>query len=131
MRNWAASAWFLSTSIFTSCTLGARAATSFSSAGPSVLHGPHHSAQKSTSTSAVFDASMTSRRKASILAFSAAGLGMLAKGDAPDFVAFDHMGCGGPVCQDGAWAHAVGKKGLASPKPPVLDAPSSMTGERV
>jgi len=44
------------------------------------LHGPHHSAQKSTSTNAVFDASITSRRKASMLAFSAAGLGMLAKG---------------------------------------------------
>src|ERR1700719_4621749 len=40
--------------------------TTFSSAGPSCLHGPHHGAQKSTMTGTCLDASSTSAAKLSI-----------------------------------------------------------------
>ena len=39
-----------SVSTLTSSTLAARSATAFSITGPSWRHGPHHSAQKSTTT---------------------------------------------------------------------------------
>ena len=39
------------------------AVTAFSSSGVSCLHGPHHVAQKSTSTGCVIDAVITSSRK--------------------------------------------------------------------
>ena len=56
-----ASAWLVSTSTFASVTPFSAAASS--STGPSDLHGPHHSAQKSTTTGASFDASITSVSK--------------------------------------------------------------------
>src|SRR5256884_8689912 len=50
----------LSMSILTSLTLPLAALTTFSSTGPSCLQGPHHSAQKSTSTGWRLDSSITS-----------------------------------------------------------------------
>jgi hypothetical protein len=47
-------------SILTSLTLPLAALTTFSSTGVSCLHGPHHSAQKSTSTGWRLDSSITS-----------------------------------------------------------------------
>ena len=65
-RNWPASAWFLSTSILTSRTLPFCSLTTFSRAGPSCLHGPHHVAQKSTITGVSCDASITSLAKLAV-----------------------------------------------------------------
>jgi len=63
---------FLSTSIFASITpLGAYSSAIFSITGPSALHGPHHSAQKSMMTSFDIDGSTTSLRKASTACLSA------------------------------------------------------------
>src|SRR5262249_14816053 len=53
----------LSMSILTSLTLPLAALTTFSSTGPSCLQGPHHSAQKSTSTGWRLDSSITSLTK--------------------------------------------------------------------
>src|SRR5712691_9508805 len=53
----------LSMSILTSLTLPLAALTTFSSTGTSCLHGPHHSAQKSTSTGWRLDSSITSLTK--------------------------------------------------------------------
>src|SRR6516165_7951532 len=53
----------LSMSILTSFTLPLAARTTFSNTGPSCLHGPHHSAQKSTSTGWRLDSSITSLTK--------------------------------------------------------------------
>ncbi len=50
-------------SILTSLTLPLAALTTFSSTGASCLQGPHHSAQKSTSTGWRFDSSITSFTK--------------------------------------------------------------------
>src|SRR5437660_8167541 len=50
-------------SILTSFTLPLAARTTFSSTGASCLHGPHHSAQKSTSTGWRLDSSITSLTK--------------------------------------------------------------------
>src|SRR5579871_5269487 len=50
-------------SILTSLTLPLAASTAFSSAGPSVLQGPHQVAQKSTITGCSRDSSMTSLAK--------------------------------------------------------------------
>src|SRR3546814_16062501 len=62
-RNCAAIKAFSSTLILTSLTpLVAYSAHTFSMTGVSCLHGPHHSAQKSTITSDVRDGSTTSRR---------------------------------------------------------------------
>ena len=55
----AASCWFASTSTFASSTLPARAAAARSSTGVSCLHGPHHSAQKSTTTGTSLERSST------------------------------------------------------------------------
>src|SRR3954467_8432804 len=49
-RKFAASRWLASTSTLASSTRPARADAAFSSAGESALQGPHHSAQKSTTT---------------------------------------------------------------------------------
>src|SRR6195256_5007490 len=53
----------LSMSILTSLTLPLAARTTFSSTGVSCLQGPHHSAQKSTSTGWRLDSSITSFTK--------------------------------------------------------------------
>src|SRR5690606_30291425 len=42
-------------------------AATFSMIGPSVRHGPHHGAQKSTTTGIVFDASSTSRSNVAVV----------------------------------------------------------------
>src|SRR5215471_8438285 len=57
----------LSISILTSFTLPLAARTTFSSTGPSCLHGPHHSAQKSTSTGWRLDSSITSLTKVCVV----------------------------------------------------------------
>ena len=62
-RICAAIRWFWSTSILTSRTLPLASVTAFSSAGVSVLHGPHQGAQKSTITGTSTDASITSAMK--------------------------------------------------------------------
>ena len=67
-RICAAIRWFWSTSILTSFTLPFASVTAFSSAGVSVLHGPHHGAQKSTITGTSFEASMTSAMKVASVA---------------------------------------------------------------
>src|SRR5688572_15835358 len=60
MRSCWASIWFLSMSILTSLTAPLASLTTFSIIGCSVLHGPHHGAQKSTITGTVREASITS-----------------------------------------------------------------------
>src|SRR6185312_2073572 len=57
----------LSMSILASFTLPLAPRTAFSSTGVSCLHGPHHVAQKSTSTGWRFDSSMTSAMKACVV----------------------------------------------------------------
>src|SRR5438132_4882540 len=57
----------LSMSILTSFTLPLAARTTFSSTGPSCLHGPHHSAQKSTNTGWRLDSSITSLTKVCVV----------------------------------------------------------------
>src|SRR5689334_17034001 len=54
-------------SIFTSLILPLAARTTFSSVGPSCLQGPHHSAQKSTSTGWRLDSSITSLTKVCVV----------------------------------------------------------------
>src|SRR5438045_9698499 len=58
MRICCASSGFSSMLIFTMRTAPRASFTAFSSAGPSVLHGPHQGAQKSTMTGVSIDASM-------------------------------------------------------------------------
>ena len=62
-RICAAIRWFWSTSILTSRTLPLASVTAFSSAGVSVLQGPHQGAQKSTITGTSTEASITSAMK--------------------------------------------------------------------
>ena len=50
---------FASTSTLASSTAPPVSSTTFSMIGPSVLHGPHHSAQRSTTTGTVIDRSIT------------------------------------------------------------------------
>ena len=50
----------LSVSIFATTSLLSNSFATFSKVGPSILQGPHHSAQKSTKTGIVFDFSITS-----------------------------------------------------------------------
>src|SRR5271154_3750501 len=65
MRSWRAISWFSSMLILTSLTAPFASFTTFSSAGPSVLQGPHHGAQKSTMTGTSREASSTSAAKVS------------------------------------------------------------------
>src|SRR4051812_41789955 len=60
MRSCWASIWFWSMLILTSLTAPLASLTTFSMAGCSVLHGPHHGAQKSTITGTVREVSSTS-----------------------------------------------------------------------
>src|SRR5579863_8304001 len=53
--------------ILTSLTLPAESATAFSSTGASCLHGPHHGAQKSTSTGWRAEAAITSCPKDAVV----------------------------------------------------------------
>ena len=63
MPSWPAIAGCLSMSILASLTLPLAALTTFSMTGVSCLQGPHHSAQKSTSTGRWRDSSITSFMK--------------------------------------------------------------------
>ena len=63
MPIWPGIAGCSSMFILTSLTLPLAALTTFSSTGVSCLQGPHHGAQKSTSTGWRFDSSMTSLTK--------------------------------------------------------------------
>ncbi len=67
MPSWPAICGCLSMSIFTSFTAPPAARTAFSSTGVSDLQGPHHSAQKSTSTGRFFDSSITSFMKVCVV----------------------------------------------------------------
>ena len=60
--TWKAAAvcWFVSTSTLASTTLPPVSSITFSRIGPSVLHGPHHSAQRSTTTGTCLERSTTS-----------------------------------------------------------------------
>ena len=51
----------------TSLTRPPNASVTLSRVGPSARHGPHHGAQKSTTTGIVFEASMTSRSKVAVV----------------------------------------------------------------
>ena len=66
-RRCIARSWFWSTLILTSRTAPRASRTSFSSAGPSCLHGPHQGAQKSTMTGTSIEASSTSASKVAVL----------------------------------------------------------------
>ena len=57
--------WVLSVSAFATISLPSYSFEIFSRTGPSILQGPHHSAQKSTRTGVVFDFSITSFSKVS------------------------------------------------------------------
>ena len=59
--------WFgaLSVSIFATISFPSNSFEIFSRTGPSILQGPHHSAQKSARTGIVFDFSRTSFSKVS------------------------------------------------------------------
>src|SRR5580700_10719849 len=61
--DWTLKAWatcgLASTSTLASSTAPPVSPTTFSMIGPSVLHGPHHSAQRSTTTGTVIDRSIT------------------------------------------------------------------------
>ena len=61
--DWTRNAWAMfglaSTSTLASSTWPSVAATTFSMIGPSCLHGPHHSAHRSTTTGTVMDRSIT------------------------------------------------------------------------
>ena len=60
--------WLASVSTLTSETWPSRLSTAFSITGPSERQGPHHSAQKSTTTGCSYEAWMTSRSKVSSVA---------------------------------------------------------------
>ena len=60
MSKLRASSWFASVSTFASSTSPSRFRIASSSAGPSWRHGPHHSAQKSTTTGSSRERSTTS-----------------------------------------------------------------------
>src|SRR6266851_4634568 len=101
----------LSMSILTSLTLPLAAWTTFSSTGPSCLQGPHHSAQKSTSTGWRFDSSITSLTKVwVVVSFTAAllaavSLPSMVIGCRPSPLLFPGLnGVGGGVCnQEPHW----------------------------
>src|SRR6516162_4309936 len=67
MPIWAGIEGCFSISILTSLTLPLAALTAFSRTGVSCLHGPHQSAQKSTSTGWRLDSSMTSLTKVCVV----------------------------------------------------------------
>ena len=84
MPNWPASAGFSSMLTLTSLIAPAFSLTTFSSAGVSWRQGPHHGAQKSTSTGWSSEALMTSAAKAwvveSLTSAPAAGAAPLVAG---------------------------------------------------
>ena len=90
-----------SVSTLTRSTWPARLSTAFSITGPSERHGPHHSAQKSTTTGCSKERWMTSRSKVS----SVASMGTTARIVAMDFridadgvtLAGEEAGQGSPV----------------------------------
>src|SRR5579863_5955390 len=62
-------------STFASSTAPLVSATTFSMIGPSVLHGPHHSAQRSTTTGTVIERSITAVPKvASVTSVTSASI---------------------------------------------------------
>ena len=80
-------------SIFTSLTLPLAARTAFSSTGVSCLQGPHHSAQKSTSTGWRLDSSITSLTKVwVVVSFATAPVAASPLSMVIAFVLRPHMG---------------------------------------
>ena len=67
MPNAWLSSWLSSELIFTSFTRPSNDPVTLSSTGESARHGPHQGAQKSTTTGNVFEASMTSCSKVSVV----------------------------------------------------------------
>src|SRR3546814_20841144 len=67
----------VSTSTFASTTFPSVSAITFSMIGPSVLHGPHHSAQRSTTTGTDFERSTTSVAKVASVTSIAIGGALL------------------------------------------------------
>src|SRR3546814_20776271 len=67
----------VSTSTFASTTFPSVSAITFSMIGPSVLHGPHHSAQRSTTTGTDFERSTTSVAKVASVTSIALGGALL------------------------------------------------------
>ena len=65
-RKPCASCGFASTSTFASTRRPASSVTTFSSTGPSCLHGPHHSAHRSTTTGTLWDSSRICPNVASV-----------------------------------------------------------------
>src|SRR6186713_148269 len=61
------SSGFSSELIFTSLTRPPKSCATLSRVGPSVRHGPHHGAQKSTTTGTVFEAARTSVSKVAVV----------------------------------------------------------------
>src|SRR6266851_4001753 len=101
----------LSMSILTSLTLPLAALTTFSSTGVSCLHGPHHSAQKSTSTGCRLDSSITSFTKACVVVSLTSPCGAVQ-------AARRRQGSGGLVLVP-AEASAKAGAGLGSPETPI------------
>ncbi len=62
--------WFFSVSAFAKISLPSYSIAIFSKTGPSIIHGPHQLAQKSTRTGIVFDFSITSFSKVSSVTLS-------------------------------------------------------------
>lgn len=61
--NLEAASAFSSVEAFATISFPSYSFAIFSSVGPSIMHGPHHEAQKSTRTGVVFDFSITSELK--------------------------------------------------------------------
>src|ERR1041385_8431636 len=96
----------------TSLTAPLASATAFSSAGPSVLQGPHHGAQKSTITGTARDASRTSAANVSSVLSLMCGFAPAAACCWPPWgLAAD---TGRPV-RPGRWALAARKKRVLGP----------------
>src|ERR1035437_10412777 len=96
--DWTAKAWdtlgFASTSTLTSSTAPLVSPMTFSRMGPSVLHGPHHSAHRSTTTGTLIERSMTAvANVASVTSFTQTSLTALeADGEGhPPLLAFATM----------------------------------------
>src|SRR5580698_8296806 len=76
--NWVGDIGLLSMSTLATVSLPANSPASSSSAGPIILHGPHHSAQKSTNTGPVLLFSTTSVAK--LLSVTATVFALMLKG---------------------------------------------------
>ena len=95
MPSWPGIDGWSSMFILTSLTLPPAARTAFSSTGVSCLQGPHHGAQKSTSTGCCRDSRMTSAAKSAVVvSLMTSPAGAAPSSDSPpDAVAGRVAGC--------------------------------------